>query len=119
MRALHADSSFNVTAVTCENSKATFPEGTKVARVPDRVPDGYPDDTMKDVFTGQDAVIFVVEHAAAQRQKPLIDVAAAAGVKRWIPTEFGSNSRNAGAIEVVPGALPQGSTERPSEEKRG
>jgi hypothetical protein len=95
---LNADSAFTVTVITRDSSTATFPEGTKLVRVPD----GYPDDAMTDAFKGQDAVIFSVGHAAAGRQKALVDIAAAVGVKRWIPTEFGSNSRNSGAIEVFP-----------------
>ena len=66
------------------------------------MPDDYPDAVMRDVFTGQNVVIFAVGFGAAEHQKRLIDVAAAAGVKRWIPTEFGSNSRNAAAIDVFP-----------------
>ena len=87
-----------MTVTTRESSAASFPKEAKVARVPD----DYPDDSMKKLFTGQDAVIFNLGHAASQRQQALIDVAAAVGVKRFISGEFGSNTRNAGAIEIFP-----------------
>ncbi len=45
-------------------------------------------------FAGQDAVVITIATVAALGgQKPIVDAAVAAGVKRLIPSEFGFNTR--------------------------
>jgi uncharacterized protein YbjT (DUF2867 family) len=50
-------------------------------------------DSVKAALQGQDAVVSLVASAAVGGQKPLVDAALAAGVKRFIPSEFGINTR--------------------------
>ncbi|RDL40951.1 Isoflavone reductase family protein-like protein CipA [Venustampulla echinocandica] len=78
---------FNVTVVTRESSQASFPASVKVVRA------NY--ESVKSVtsaFQGQDAVISAVGVAGFQGQTVLIDSAIAAGVKRFLPSEFGSDT---------------------------
>lgn len=50
-------------------------------------------DSLLSVFTGQDAVVSVVGAPGVPAQKVAVDAAIAAGVKRFIPSEFGVNTR--------------------------
>lgn len=85
---------FAVTALTRPNSKASFPSGVRVvpvdyASVPDLV----------EALKGHQAVVSVVGISALDFDKNLVEAAAAAGVKRFIPAEYGadlSNPRNRG-----------------------
>lgn len=79
---------FNVTALTRATSTSTFPEGVTVKKVDFDSPD-----SLKDAFAGQDAVVSAIATAAVGGQQPIIDAAIAAGVKRYIPSEFGINTR--------------------------
>ena len=47
-------------------------------------------------------MILVVGGAALGDQQKFIDAAIAAGVKRFVPTEFGSNTHNPKLLELVP-----------------
>ncbi|KAI9148773.1 Isoflavone reductase [Paramyrothecium foliicola] len=75
---------FDVTAVSRIGSNATFPEGIPVRRV-----DFKSGDDLKSAFTGQDAVVSVVGAPAFADQPTMIDAALAAGVKRFLPSEYG------------------------------
>jgi hypothetical protein len=50
-------------------------------------------DALKSAFDGQDAVVSVVATMAIASQRVAIDAAVAAGVKRFVPSEFGINTR--------------------------
>ena len=52
-------------------------------------------DSLKEVLQGQDAVVSTLGTFAVGNQKPLVDAAVAAGIKRFIPSEFGINTRKA------------------------
>ncbi|KAK3385416.1 hypothetical protein B0H63DRAFT_472888 [Podospora didyma] len=83
---------FSVTGVTREastNSTPKFPEGLDIKRV-----DYTSFDALKAAFEGQDAVVSVVGGPGVPAQKIAVDAAVAAGVKRFIPSEFGINTRN-------------------------
>lgn len=68
-------------------------------------------DSLKAAFEGQDAVVSAAATPAVGNQYPIIDASIAAGVKRFIPSEFGINTRTvpdgglktilAGKIKVV------------------
>jgi uncharacterized protein YbjT (DUF2867 family) len=84
---------FTVTGVTREaaastNSTPKFPDNLPVKSV-----DYASFDALKAAFQDQDAVVSVVGTTAIGDQKTAIDAAAAAGVKRFIPSEFGVNTR--------------------------
>ncbi|KAF4949147.1 hypothetical protein FSARC_13565 [Fusarium sarcochroum] len=79
---------FEVTAITRNESSATFPDKVTVKRV-----DITSVDSIKDAVTGQDAVVSTAATAATGNQKIIIDAAIAARVPRFIPSEFGIPSR--------------------------
>jgi hypothetical protein len=57
-------------------------------------------DSLKEAFKGQDAVVSAIATPAVQGQKTIIDAAVAAGVKRFIPSEFGINTRITGGTAI-------------------
>jgi hypothetical protein len=57
---------------------------------------------LKEAFQGQDAVISLVGGMALGDQDKLIDAAIAAGVKRFVPSEYGSNTLDERARAIVP-----------------
>ncbi|KAF5623251.1 2'-hydroxyisoflavone reductase [Fusarium tjaetaba] len=79
---------FEVTAITRNESAATFPDKVVVKRV-----DLASVDSVKEALAGQDAVVSAAATAAAGSQKVIIDAAVAAQVPRFIPSEFGIPSR--------------------------
>lgn len=98
MRLLNKDPTITVTAVTRESSKATIPEGLKLARVGDQ----YPPDQVEAAFKGQDAVILVPARFADEHLSSLAKASVRAGVRRLIASGFGGNDENAAARRVFP-----------------
>ncbi|KAI1174843.1 hypothetical protein F4777DRAFT_599186 [Nemania sp. FL0916] len=92
---------FTVTALTREGSTATFP--TNVAR---KEVDYSSAESLVSALEGQDAVVSTIATVAVGGQKPLVDAAVAAGVKRFIPSEFGINTRFLGKQPI--GSILQG-----------
>lgn len=80
---------FNIRVLTRSDSKATFPEGTDVVKV-----DYSSSDSLQSALQGQHAVISTLTTLAIDAQFAFIDAAIAAGVKRFLPSEFGSNLDN-------------------------
>ncbi|TQN64315.1 Isoflavone reductase-like protein IRL, partial [Colletotrichum shisoi] len=83
---------FDVTAVSRQSSTATFPPGVAVRRA-----DLSSVESLTAAFAGQDAVVSAISTVAVivpGAQDPLIDAAVAAGVKRFVPSEYGLNTRN-------------------------
>ncbi|KKY15332.1 putativelike family protein [Phaeomoniella chlamydospora] len=79
---------FNITVLSRENSTSTFPSGVTVKKV------NYESTaSLKEALQGQDAVVSTTASAAVGNQVPIVDAAIAAGVKRFIPSEFGINTR--------------------------
>lgn len=91
------ESSFDTTVLSRQGSKSTFPLGVKVVHA-----DYDSVSSLKDAFQGQDAVISLVAGGAIGDQDKLIDAAIAAGVKRFIPSEFGSNVPDKRTRDIVP-----------------
>lgn len=91
------ESSFNTTVLSREGSKSTFPEGVKVNHA-----DYNSVASLKKAFEGQDAVISLVGGAGLGDQDKLINAAIEAGVKRFIPSEFGSNVPDKRIRDIVP-----------------
>ncbi|KAL1644541.1 hypothetical protein SLS61_008809 [Didymella pomorum] len=90
-------SSFNTSVLSREGSNSTFPSGVNVIRA------NYDDpESLKKALQGQDAVISLVGGNALGDQNKLIDASIAAGVKRFFPSEFGSDTPNPRTREVVP-----------------
>jgi hypothetical protein len=90
------DSSFNVTVLSREGSNSTFPSGVKVVHA-----DYSSLSSLTSAFKGQDAVISLVGAMGFTEQKILIDAAIAAGVKRFLPSEYGSNTTDQRVLDQV------------------
>jgi hypothetical protein len=91
------ESSFNVTVLSRSDSSATFPSSVKVIRANYDSPNA-----LKDAFTGQDVVVSLVGGSVLGDQEKFINAAIAAGVKRFVPSEFGSDTNGVRNREVVP-----------------
>jgi uncharacterized protein YbjT (DUF2867 family) len=86
---------FTITALTRADSKSTFPPTIKV------VPVDYDSlDSLTAALKGQDALVSTLATLAIGVQIRLIDAAITAGVKRFIPSEFGSNNPVARRLPV-------------------
>lgn len=79
---------FKVTAFAREESTATFPPGVTTKKVNYQSVEG-----LTAALQGQDAVVSTIATVAVGGQVPLVDAAIAAKVKRFIPSEFGINTR--------------------------
>lgn len=66
------------------------------------VGDDYPALELLQAFQGQDAVVCCMSPWAMDKQFHIIDIAVQAGVKHFIPGEFGGDSTNAKAVEMIP-----------------
>ncbi|KAF2712553.1 isoflavone reductase family protein-like protein CipA [Pleomassaria siparia CBS 279.74] len=97
LKTLLEESSFNVTVLSREGSSSTFPEGVKVVRA------NYQDtNSLTSALKGADAVLSFVGSTALGDQNKLIDAAIAAGVKRFLPSEYGSDVTNEKLAALVP-----------------
>jgi uncharacterized protein YbjT (DUF2867 family) len=96
LNAFLANGSFNVTVISRESSTATFPSGVKVIKT------DYSSNSLVSAFEGQDAVVSIAGPGQLSDQQQYIDAAIAAGVKRFMPSEFGSDISNPKARELVP-----------------
>jgi uncharacterized protein YbjT (DUF2867 family) len=89
------ESGFDVMAIARQQSTATFPARVTVKKV-----DTTSIDALTEALKGQDAVVSTVGTAAASSQKTIIDAAVAARIKRFIPSEFGYNTREARGTKI-------------------
>ncbi|KAL9066354.1 MAG: hypothetical protein Q9157_007175 [Trypethelium eluteriae] len=88
------EAGFTVTTLTRLDSKSAPPSGTKA------IPVDYTSvASLTAALQGQDAVVSALSPAVAD-QIPLIDAAIAAGVKRFLPSEFGCDTLNANAAKL-------------------
>ncbi|KAH7025328.1 hypothetical protein B0J12DRAFT_733140 [Macrophomina phaseolina] len=91
-------SPLNVTVISRVDSKATFPPGTTVIRADYTSPA-----SLRAALANQDAVVSLLGHTAyTTTQKLAIDAAAAAGVRRFIPSEFGVDTSSDEVVARVP-----------------
>ena len=91
MDALDADPQFVVSILARQSSKSAFPSHIKVHRVDA----SYLENELLEAFKGQDAVVCATSVTSVLQQLKLIDAAVKAGVKRFIPAEFGANKEHA------------------------
>lgn len=83
---------FNVQVLKRAGSSSTFAGNPKVVEA------DYDDiDAITAAFEGQHAIVSLVNDAGVANQKVMIDAAIAAGVKRFLPSNFGSNMANPNA----------------------
>lgn len=89
LNALVKSGSFNVTVLKRSSSTATFPASVAV-----RTADLSSKDSVTAALKGIDAVISTVGPEGIPAQHILLEAAVAAGVKRFIPSDFGSDIGN-------------------------
>ena len=89
---------FTVSVLSRNSSTQTFPAHITVHRVSD----DYPEAELVEAFKGQDAIISAITTASAAQQHAIIDAAIKAKVKRFMPSEFGSDTRNVKALALLP-----------------
>ncbi|KAI0884314.1 putative oxidoreductase CipA-like protein [Annulohypoxylon maeteangense] len=80
---------FKVTVLTRKGTNHNFPSGVTVAEVDYESPE-----TLVKALAGQDAVVSVIGFQGLEQQIPLVEAAVKAGVKRFIPSEFGGDAEN-------------------------
>jgi putative NADH-flavin reductase len=90
------NSRFNLTILARTTSTNPVPEGVTVVRA-----DYSSHSSLVDALKGQDVVINA-SPPAGSTQRALIDAALEAGVKRFLPSEFGSGSLDPRARAIVP-----------------
>ncbi|KAJ6038231.1 hypothetical protein N7460_008002 [Penicillium canescens] len=85
------DAGFDVTVLTRQDSDKTFDARAQVAKV-----DYESLDSLKNALAGQDVVVSTLGVGAVPRDTHLrlVDAAVAAGVKRYIPSEYGCDTTN-------------------------
>jgi uncharacterized protein YbjT (DUF2867 family) len=79
-----------------KESEAVFPPGVTVRKT------DFSGSSLEAAFQGQDAVISAVGATAFNEQKALVDAAIAAGVQRFIPSEFSANSQSKAVLQLLP-----------------
>lgn len=87
---------FSVSVIARASSKTTFPANVNVIRLPESP--SHSD--LVAAFKGQDAVVCAVGYPAKLEEPKLIDAAVAAGVKRFLPSEYGLNNSLPAAKEL-------------------
>lgn len=96
VKALLESGKFGISVLSRPESTNTYPAGTKVFK------SDYSETSLIEAFKGHDAVICVLGAAGFAEEPKLVDAAAKAGVKRFIPSEFSSNSLNSKTSEHLP-----------------
>jgi saccharopine dehydrogenase-like NADP-dependent oxidoreductase len=76
---------FNVSVLARASSKTTYPPTAKVIRLPDSP--SHADYVA--ALEGQDAVVSAVSYPAKLEEPKIIDAAVSAGVKWFVPSEYG------------------------------
>lgn len=89
LNSLIASGKFNIKVLKRASSSATFPGGVEVADV-----DFASFESLKSAFAGQDAVISALGMTGLESQILIADAAASAGVKRFLPSEYGADLAN-------------------------
>lgn len=84
-----------MTAVSRASSSSTFPEGVAVEKV-----DLASLESVRAALAGHDAVVSTVATVSVGGQHVLVDAAIAAGVRRFVPSEFGINTRIVGDTPI-------------------
>ncbi|RYP13119.1 hypothetical protein DL767_010878 [Monosporascus sp. MG133] len=98
VEALKTDPEMNVTVVSRKSSTAEIPDGVKVVKVDD----SYPQEELEKAFAGQDAVVMANGFQLMGQEGRFVEAAVNAGVKRFIPSEFGSDTQNQKLLSIFP-----------------
>lgn len=107
--ALLAEPSFTVTVIARSSSKSTFPAGVTTKQISD----SFPPEELIPALQGQDAVITTVSGINSKLQIQVADAAFQAGVKRFIPADFGSfDSSSELSLKMMPQYVAKGDVRR-------
>lgn len=87
---------FRVSVLVRAASSVTPPAGAIVHRT------DYSHDSLLEAFRGKDAVVNTITMPDLADQLRIIDAAIEAGVKRYLPAEFGIDTSKAATVEIVP-----------------
>ncbi|KAE9365829.1 isoflavone reductase family protein-like protein [Stipitochalara longipes BDJ] len=98
LSAFDADQHFTVSILARNSSTSTFPSHLTVHRIDD----SYPEASLVSAFQGQDVVVSTIATSSVGVQKKLVDAAIKAGVKRFVPSDFGSDTENEKAMAILP-----------------
>ncbi|CAJ2506804.1 Uu.00g079900.m01.CDS01 [Anthostomella pinea] len=99
LEALVAAGDFRVTVVKRQSSSSTIPGNVRVVTVDDELSL----ESLKAAFAGEDAVVTCFPLKDVSQHLRIADAAAATGVRRAIPADFGScDSSSPRALELVP-----------------
>lgn len=90
------EAKFNVSVMSRASSKATFPENVRVYKT------DYSESSLISSLEGHDAVVSTISGSGLKEQQKIIDAAILAGVKRFIPSEYGIDVCHPKAMEIVP-----------------
>jgi len=90
------NSPFKVTVLSRQSSTSIFPSSVTVIKT------DYSASSLASAFKNQDVVISIVGNEGFADQTRIIDAAIDAGVKRFIPSEFGSDTKNDAVRAIVP-----------------
>lgn len=96
--ALQTDPQFTLSILSRNSSTSVFPPSIKVHRIAD----DYPEEQLLSAFRGQDAVISTISRFNAAQQNAIVDAAIKAGVKRFVPSNFGIDSEVERAVSAFP-----------------
>lgn len=80
------------------SSNTAFPPSARIITIPD----DYPHNSLVAAFANQDAVINCVTTLAVRTQLRIISAAVEAGIRRYIPSEYGLNNNNPAARALCP-----------------
>lgn len=92
---LVASQKFNIRVLKRAGSSSSYAAGVEVIEA-----DFASLESLKAGFQGQDAVVSIVGEAGIPGQKLMVDAAIASGVKRFLPSNFGSNMANPNARQL-------------------
>jgi hypothetical protein len=84
------------TVITREDSTAIFPSTISIQKIPYDLP------SFTSALRGQDAVICCTVATALDIEKIVIDAAVAAGVKWFVPSEFGHDTSDERILGMLP-----------------
>jgi len=99
LQALLFTNTFTVTVLSRSSSKSTYSAPVHVASIPDNAST----EELAKVLQGQDAVIIAFAGSNDDLQIRYANAAAQAGVRRFIPADFGScDSSSPRALEIIP-----------------
>ncbi|KAH6682679.1 hypothetical protein B0J14DRAFT_673066 [Halenospora varia] len=97
-------SNFSVSVLTRETSTSTFPGEVTVYKT------DYSQESLLLAFKDIDAIISAIATFSTHLQKTIIGAAITAGVKRFIPSEYGIDTSVPTIAEFLPPALPKQET---------